>query len=289
MESDDGVQAPEPAREPERQTGWIVPNWVVRAGSTLTWAAVSVTVWEVGTTLRLAQLATDFAFRAPADLVGRAGHVMGRLGGAPPNLPEEVNRALVLRLYRAALQADLPTARKLFAEDVSWHVPGPEPGAGHYRGIAETVPALGAIWRQMGSVEAVELRDVVASPERGAALLRLSVVRSGRRARRTSSSFRRPPRWRSPGDRTGPARLQMGRCGAPGFRTAGSSTGGWSAASAWRWRQPYANGPLRVASWTAWPRGPHRTPGLSSWWRGRRRPDVASRSSKPCPRPKRLW
>lgn len=268
MESDDGVQAPEPAREPERQTGWIVPNWVVRAGSTLTWAAVSVTVWEVGTTSRLAQLATDFAFRAPADLVGRAGHVMGRLGGAPPNLP---------------------TARKLFAEDVSWHVPGPEPGAGHYRGIAETVPALGAIWRQMGSVEAVELRDVVASPERGAALLRLSVVRSGRRARRTSSSFRRPPRWRSPGDRTGPARLQVGRCGAPGFRNAGSSTGGWSAASAWRWRQPYANGPLRVASWTAWPRGPHRTPGLSSWWRGRRRPDVASRSSKPRLRLKRPW
>lgn len=182
MESDDGVQAPEPAQEPERQTGWIVPNWMVRAGSTLTWAAVSVTVWEVGTTLRFARLATDFAFRAPAELVGRAGQVVGRLGGAPPNLPEEVNRALVLRLYRAALQADLPTARKLFAEDVSWHVPGPEPEAGHYRGIAETVPALAAIWRQMGSVEAVELRDVVASPERGAALLRLSVVRSGRRA-----------------------------------------------------------------------------------------------------------
>jgi ketosteroid isomerase-like protein len=182
VESDEDVQAPEPAREPEGQTGWIVPNWVVRAGSTLTWAAVSVTVWEVGTTLRLARLATDFAFRAPADLVGRAGQVVGRLGGAPPNLPEEVNRALVLRLYRAALQADLPTARKLFATDVSWHVPGPEPAAGVYRGVAETVPALSAIWRRMGSVDAVELRDVVASHERAAALLRLSVVRSGRRA-----------------------------------------------------------------------------------------------------------
>jgi ketosteroid isomerase-like protein len=114
--------------------------------------------------------------------LGRTAQLVGGLGAPPPNLPEEVNRALVLRLYRAALQADLSTARKLFAEDVSWHVPGPEPAAGHYRGIAETVPALGAIWRQMRSVEAVELRDVVASPERGAALLRLSVVRSGRRA-----------------------------------------------------------------------------------------------------------
>ncbi len=182
MESDDGVQAPELAQEPERETGWIVPNWVVRAGSTLTWAAVSATVWEVGTTLRLARLATEFAFRAPADLVGRAGQMVDRMGGAPPNLPEEVNRALVLRLYRAAVQADLPTARKLFAEDVSWHVPHPEPAAGVYRGVAETVPALSAIWRQLGSVDAVELRDVVASSERAAALLRLSVVRSGRRA-----------------------------------------------------------------------------------------------------------
>jgi ketosteroid isomerase-like protein len=145
-------------------------------------AGISVAVWEVGTTLRLARAATDFAFHAPADLAGRAGRVVGRLGGAPPNLPEELNRALVLRLYRAAVQADLPAARKLFATDVSWHVPGPEPAAVVHRGVAETVPALGAIWRQMGSVEAVELRDVVASAERAAALLRLSVVRSGRRA-----------------------------------------------------------------------------------------------------------
>jgi ketosteroid isomerase-like protein len=182
VESDHGVHAPGLAHEPERQTGWIVPSWIVRAGSTLTWAAVSVTVWEVGTTVRLARLATDLAFRAPADLVGRAGELLGRQGGAAPNLPEEVNRALVLRLYRAAVQADLPTARKLFDDDVSWHVPGPEPAAGRYRGVAETVPALRAIWRELGNVEAVELADVVVSSDRAAALLRLSVVRSGRRA-----------------------------------------------------------------------------------------------------------
>jgi ketosteroid isomerase-like protein len=95
---------------------------------------------------------------------------------------EEANRALVLRLYRAAVQADLTTARKLFATDVRWQVPGPEPAAGQYSGIAETVPALGVIWRQMGGITAVELRDVVASSERAAALLRLSVVRNGRPA-----------------------------------------------------------------------------------------------------------
>jgi ketosteroid isomerase-like protein len=182
VESDEGVQAPEPVQEPERQAGWIVPSWVVRAGSTLTWAAVSVTVWEVGTTVRLARLATDFALRAPADLVGRAGELLGLRGGAVPNLAEEVNRALVLRLYRAVLQADLSSARTLFAEDAAWHVPRAEPAAGVYRGIAETLPALNAIWRELGTVEAVELADVVASSERAAALLRLSVVRSGRRS-----------------------------------------------------------------------------------------------------------
>ena len=182
MESDDELLEPEPEAEPELQTGWIVPSWVVRAGSTLTWAAISATVWEVGTTLRLTRLATDFAFRAPAELAGRAGELLGRLGGATPDLPEELNRALVLRLYRAAVQADLPTARMLVDEDLRWHVPGPEPAAGLYRGVAETVPAFSAIWRQVGNVDAVELRDVVASSARAAALLRLSVVRSRRRA-----------------------------------------------------------------------------------------------------------
>jgi uncharacterized protein len=145
-------------------------------------AAVSVTLWEVGTSLRLARFATDLAFRAPADLVGRAGQMVDRLGEARPNLAEEANRALVLRLYRAAVQADLPTVRKLFDEDVTWHVPGPEPVARRYRGMAEIAPALAAIWRQVGSVDAVELHDVVASPERAAALLRLSVIRAGRRS-----------------------------------------------------------------------------------------------------------
>jgi ketosteroid isomerase-like protein len=169
-------------RESERRTGWTVPSWVVRTGSTLSLAALSVMVWEVETTLRLARLATDLAFRAPANLVGRAGELLGQQGGAAPNLAEEVNRALVLRLYRAVLQADLSTARTLFAEDAAWHVPRSEPAAGRYRGIAETLPALSAIWRELGTVEAVEVADVVVSPERAAALLRLSVVRSGRRA-----------------------------------------------------------------------------------------------------------
>jgi ketosteroid isomerase-like protein len=181
MGNDEDAQALEPAPGTGSQPGWIVSNRVARTASALLEAAASITAWEIGATVRLASLATGLAARMSADLTDRAGQAIGRMSSAPQGLPEEVNRALVLRLYRAAVQADLPTARKLFDEDVSWHVPGPEPAAGVYRGVAEAVPALGAIWRQIGSVEAVELRDVVASSERAAALLRLSVVRSGRR------------------------------------------------------------------------------------------------------------
>jgi ketosteroid isomerase-like protein len=206
------VERDEEIQPPERRTGGIVPSWVARAGTTLTGAAISATVWEVGTTLRLARLATELALRAPAEVVGRAGELVGRLGSAipgqaepeavepapealglerrdlgtpgpaTPNLPDELNRALVLRLYRAAVQADLPTARKLLDQDLEWHAPGAEPAGGPYRGMAEAVSAFGALWRRIGTVDAVELRDVVASSARAAALLRLSVVRSGRRA-----------------------------------------------------------------------------------------------------------
>jgi uncharacterized protein len=188
MDVDEGARAPAAERMgASGLTGWDESggppaDWLGRATSALMGAAVSITLWEVGTTLRLARLATEFAFRAPADLVGLAGRMMRREGSAPPNLPEEVNRALVLRLYRAAVQADLTTARKLFAPDIRWQVPGPGPAAGQYRGVAEIVPMLSTIWRQTGGIQAIELRDVIASSERAAALLRLSVVRSGRRA-----------------------------------------------------------------------------------------------------------
>lgn len=155
-------------------------SWVAGAASTLTGAVRTIAVWEVGATLHLASLATGLAVRTSAGLVGRASQTLGLPVAVAQELPEEVNRALVLRLYRAAVQADLATVLKLFAEDVRWQVPGPEPAARQYRGIAAAAPALGSIWRRIGGVQAVEIRDVVASSERAAALLRLSVIQEGR-------------------------------------------------------------------------------------------------------------
>lgn len=174
------VAASPPAARNERAPS--PTDWLLRHASALVGTAVSVTAWEVATTVRVTRLATDLALRGPGELLDRAGQAVGWLGEARPNLPEEANRALVLRLYRAAVQADLGTVRKLFDQNVTWHAPGPEPVAGRYRGIAEMVQALAAIWRQIGTVDAVELQDIIASPQRAAALLRLSVVRSGRRS-----------------------------------------------------------------------------------------------------------
>jgi ketosteroid isomerase-like protein len=171
----------------ERAAAPSVPNQheqapmdrVVQAASLLAGTAISTAAWGVSTALDLARLATGLAARTSAELAGRAGLALLGPAGAPHGLPE-VNRALVARLYRAALEADLATTRELVAEDITWHIPRPEPMAGHYRGMAAAAPALASMWRQLGHVPKVELRDVVASPERAAALLRLSVREQGR-------------------------------------------------------------------------------------------------------------
>jgi ketosteroid isomerase-like protein len=153
---------------------------MVRSASALAGTAVCTAVWEVATALRFASLATGLVVRGSAGLADRVGQALGAPADVGQDLPEEVNRALVTRLYRAAVHADLVTARRLFAEDVSWWVPGPKADARRYRGIEATALALVSIWRQTGQVQAVELRDVVASRERAAALLRLSAIQDGR-------------------------------------------------------------------------------------------------------------
>jgi ketosteroid isomerase-like protein len=172
----------QPAEEPEstpNQHGQTPTDRVVRAASSLAEAAISTVAWGVGTAADLARLATGLAVCASADLAGRAGLALLGSAGTPRDLPEH-NRVLVARLHRAALEADLPTTRELVAKDVTWHIPHPEPLAGHYAGVAAAAPALERMWRQLGHVPKVELRDVVASSERAAALLRLSVRNEGR-------------------------------------------------------------------------------------------------------------
>jgi ketosteroid isomerase-like protein len=166
-----GAEADEPGQAPADR--------VARAATLLAGAAASAAAWGVGTALDLARLGTGLVICASADVAGRAGLALLGSAGASPD-PEAANRALVERLYRAALEADLPAVRELVAEDVTWRVPPPDPVAGHYAGVAAAAPALASMWRQLGHVPKTELLDVVASPERAAALLRLSVRRDGR-------------------------------------------------------------------------------------------------------------
>lgn len=179
MDGDERARASEPAPSAAAQQAQSPADRVVHTATMLAGVAASSAAWGIGATLELARLATGLAARASAELAGRAGLALLGPAGAPHGLPE-VNRALVARLYRAALEADPATTRDLVAEDVTWRVPHPEPMAGHYRGMAAAAPALASMWRQLGHVPKVELRDVVTSPERAAALLRLSVREQGR-------------------------------------------------------------------------------------------------------------
>jgi ketosteroid isomerase-like protein len=154
---------------------------LARGATLLAGAAAAGAAWGIGTAIGLARLGTNLAVRASAELAGYAGQALRGAAAAPQDPREEANRALVARLYQAGLDADLATSRELVADDISWHVPNPEPMAGHYSGVAAAGPALAGMWRQVGHVRKVELRDVVVSPQRAAALLRLS-IRNGDRS-----------------------------------------------------------------------------------------------------------
>jgi len=177
MDGDERTGAPESAPSAPDQVGQIPTDRMVRLAWSLAGAAVSSAAWGVAAALDLARLGTSLALRVSADLAGRAGLALRGPVDVSRDLGEEANRALVARLYRALVETDLATTRELVAEDVRWAIPPPDPMAGHYRGVAAAAPALAGSWRQLGDVQAVELRDVVVSPE---GLLRLSVVREGR-------------------------------------------------------------------------------------------------------------
>jgi ketosteroid isomerase-like protein len=161
------------------ELGQTPADRLARAATLLAGAAASTAAWGIGTALDLARVGTGLVICVSADVAGRAGLALLGSAGASQDLPEAANRALVARLYRAALDADLTTIRELVAEDVTWRVPRPEPVAGRYAGMAAASPALASMWRQLGHVPKTELLDVVASPERAAALLRLSVRNEG--------------------------------------------------------------------------------------------------------------
>ena len=90
------------------------------------------------------------------------------------------NESLVRRIFAAFARKEGFALRGLFAEDAVWTVPGGSVMAGTYRGREEIFRFLARLPKETGGTYGSELRDVLASDERAAALYRARGRRHGR-------------------------------------------------------------------------------------------------------------
>lgn len=90
------------------------------------------------------------------------------------------NEALVRRIFEAFARKEGFALRGLFAEDAVWTVPGRGVMAGVYRGRDEIFRFLARLPKETDGTYGSELRDVLASGERAAALYRARGTRHGR-------------------------------------------------------------------------------------------------------------
>ena len=90
------------------------------------------------------------------------------------------NDALVRQIFAAFARKEGFALRGLFAEDAVWTVPGRGAMAGVYRGREEIFRFLARLPKETGGSYGSELIDVLASPERAAALYRARAERKGR-------------------------------------------------------------------------------------------------------------
>jgi hypothetical protein len=90
------------------------------------------------------------------------------------------NEALVRQIFEAFARKQGFALRGLFAEDAVWTVPGGGVMAGVYRGREEIFRFLARLPKETDGTYASELRDVLASEDRAAALYRASGSRRER-------------------------------------------------------------------------------------------------------------
>jgi ketosteroid isomerase-like protein len=90
------------------------------------------------------------------------------------------NEEVVRRIFAAFARKEGFALRGLFAEDAVWTVPGTSVMAGTFRGREEIFRFLARLPKETGGTYGSELRDVLASDERAAALYRARGRRRGR-------------------------------------------------------------------------------------------------------------
>ena len=91
------------------------------------------------------------------------------------------NEELVRRAYDAFSKGDVDTLRQVFADNTTFHEPGPNPVSGDYQGIDQVLGFFGTLAERSGGTFRVALHDVVANDEHALGLHISEGEREGRR------------------------------------------------------------------------------------------------------------
>lgn len=94
-------------------------------------------------------------------------------------MPEHPNVELLRRAYAAYAAGDVEALDDLFADDVTWHIPGHGPVAGDHEGKEEVLGVVGTLMDLTDGTARLEPQALLADDGRGVALVRSTASRHG--------------------------------------------------------------------------------------------------------------
>ena len=89
------------------------------------------------------------------------------------------NAELVRRGYEAFAEGDIASVLSVFADDISWHVPGRSPLSGDYQGCEEVMGFFQRSMELSSGTLRVEADEILADDERVVVLATVSAERNG--------------------------------------------------------------------------------------------------------------
>ncbi|MEA2434526.1 MAG: uncharacterized protein QOG54_1983 [Actinomycetota bacterium] len=90
------------------------------------------------------------------------------------------NAEIVRRGYEAFAKADFDTLREVFADEITWHVPGRNSFSGSYKGMDEVFGLFAKLAQATDGTFKLELHDVVANDVHAVGLARLTADKDGK-------------------------------------------------------------------------------------------------------------
>ncbi len=95
-------------------------------------------------------------------------------------MAEHPNARLVRRGFESFANGDLDALRELMSDEAVWHEPGRSPLGGDYKGPGGVLELLGKLQELSGGSFAVDIVEVLVSPERAVVIQEETGRRGGR-------------------------------------------------------------------------------------------------------------